>query len=370
MMVIREPLVKLDLSTSIRRTVTGLALFLSLSSVPANADSQPSLKILFSGHSLLDNPLPDWVELIANSKGSKLDWQEQIVIGSPVRVRSWGDGDWAGYSYGKNRQGEGLDIAQELAEPTKGRPYDALVLAEGHNLLGMILWENAIGYLRDFHELLITGNPQAQTYYYHSWLGLDKHDPKPWLAHEANAAEVWQCVSEKVRLSLEADGRPAGIMILPAGSALAELVRQIISGKMSGFEGNIEKQLDRIFVDDVHLTDIGIYYLAAVTYATIFRLSPEGAAAPASIDAPLARELQSLAWRFTQDHTQSKAADRPSMQSCRGVLVEKACNSYWMLKGEPEEARRCEGFFADIGPASDNPFVWPDRDFKVLRNAR
>ncbi|MFN7023140.1 MAG: hypothetical protein ACK4QP_01165 [Pseudorhizobium sp.] len=360
----------LKLSISFRRTATALALLLVTFSAPADAGGSPSAKILFSGHSLLDNPLPDWVEMIARSQGSRLDWQEQIVIGSPVRVRSWGDGEWAGYSYGKNRQGDGLDIAEELARPAGGTPYDAVVLAEGHNLLGMILWENAIGYLRDFHDRLVAGNPRAKTFYYHSWLGLNKQDPKPWLAHEDNAAEVWQCVAEKVRLTLEGDDKPAEILILPAGSALAELVRHTVSGQISGFEGSVEKRLNRIFVDDVHLTDIGIYYLAAVTYASIFQLTPEGAAAPATIDAALARDLQSLAWKFAKDYSQNKAAARPSMQNCRQVLVERACNSYWTLKGEVEEARRCEGFFADTGSSSNNPFIWPDSQWKILRVAR
>ena len=322
-------------------------------------------KVLFSGHSLLDNPLPDWVEMIAQSKGRRLAWEEQIVIGSPVRVRTWGDGDWRGYGYGKNRNGEGLNIARELSHPKSGDAYDALGLAEGHTLLGMILWENAIGYLRHFHDRLLEGNPSGRTFYYHSWLGLDKRDPEPWLRHEENAAGVWQCVAEKVRLSLEEEGKQANITILPAGTALTELVRRVKGGQVKALHGSLAQQLDMIFRDDVHLTDIGIYYVAAVSYASIFKESPQGAAAPSSIAPALAEELQVLAWEYAQDYEQREAHSRPSMASCRQILVNKACPSYWSLKKEPSEIGKCS-YFADTRPGSGNPFVWPDPDWQAL----
>jgi hypothetical protein len=53
-------------------------------------------RIFFSGHSLLDNPMPDYVESIAKSQGKDLLWNQQNIIGSPLRVRTWGNGNWEG----------------------------------------------------------------------------------------------------------------------------------------------------------------------------------------------------------------------------------------------------------------------------------
>src|SRR5262245_23560499 len=91
----------------------------------------------FSGHSLLDNPMPDWVELIAQSRGDSLGWEEQIVLGSPIRVRTRGDdpdaSSWPGFSLGKSKSGKGIDVLAELKSPTAlshGEKYERLLITE------------------------------------------------------------------------------------------------------------------------------------------------------------------------------------------------------------------------------------------------
>ncbi len=342
--------------------------------IPAASSARNSAQIFFTGHSLIDNPLPDWVELIARSQGNSIAWEEQIVIGSPLRVRTRGDdaesSGWAGYKYGKNRNGDEMNVVEELLHPTHvrtGQPYDTLVVAEGHGSLGAIIWENAIGYLRHFHDRLLDGNPKGRTLYVHTWLDIDKDNPAPWLEHETNASTVWQCIAEKVKLTLEAEKRPANLSVVPAGSALVELVKRTLDGKVAGLTGSDRKKLDRIFRDNVHLTDIGIYFVASVHYATIYHRSPEGAAAPPTVPPDLAKELQKIAWRVTQDFLKQESAHPPGMEECRRVIVEKVCRSYWTLAREPNEVGRCQSYFAETDPKpGDNPFVWPDPNWRAL----
>ncbi|MCQ1853714.1 hypothetical protein [Neorhizobium galegae] len=338
------------------------------------SDARNSAQVFFTGHSLIDNPLPDWVELIAKSQGKTIAWEEQIVIGSPLRVRTRGDdaesSGWAGYKYGKNRNGDGMNVIEELRHPTHvrtGRPYDTLVVAEGHGSIGSIIWENAIGYLRHFHDRLLDGNPNGRTLYVHTWLDVDKDKPALWLEHETNASVVWQCIAEKARLTLQAEKRPANLSVVPAGTALVELVKRTLDDKVVGLTGSTRQKLDRIFRDNVHLTDIGIYFVAAVHYASIYHQSPEGAAAPPTIPRDLAKELQRIAWTVTRDFLKQESLDPPSMEECRHVSVEKVCRSYWTLAGEPNEVGRCQSYFAEIHPKpGDNPFVWPDPNWKAL----
>ncbi|MGA9522647.1 MAG: hypothetical protein WBV82_14365, partial [Myxococcaceae bacterium] len=102
-------------------------------------------RIFFSGHSLLDNPMPDYVELIATGLGKDINWNQQNVIGSPIRARTWGGGNWAGYLQGKNRNGHNMDVVQELRQPnTLGlhERYDTLLITDRHDILGVIEWED------------------------------------------------------------------------------------------------------------------------------------------------------------------------------------------------------------------------------------
>ena len=338
------------------------------------ADAVNSAQVLFSGHSLIDNPLPEWVELIAKSQDKKIAWEQQNIVGSPVRVRTRGsdaESDrWDGYSYGKNRNSEGMNVITELSKGTRigtRQPYDTLVLAENHGSLGTIIWENAIGYLRHFHDRLLDANPQGRTLYVHTWLSLDKNDPAPWIEHEKAASTVWQCMAEKVRLTLAAENRPANLSVVPAGTALVALVEKVLDGKVAGISGSTRQKLNRIFHDNVHLTDAGIYFVAAVHYASIYHQSPEGAAAPQTVPPALARELQAIAWAVTRDFMKQESARRPSMQECRQVIVEKVCRTYWSLANEQQEIGRCHGFFSQTNPKQgENPFVWPDPNWKPL----
>ncbi|MEN3150763.1 hypothetical protein ABCW43_26005 [Neorhizobium sp. IRAMC:178] len=364
--------------TAVRTIILSLAWLLS--DVASSQEIRPgdappnSAQIFFTGHSLIDNPLPNWVEMIARSRGKNIAWEQQIVIGSPLRYRTRGDNDqdlsWAGYRYGKNRNGDQMDVVEELLRPrriTTGRPYDTVVAAENHHLLNMIVWENAIAYLRHFHDRLLDGNPKGRTLYVHTWLGVDKDNPAPWLEHETNASVVWQCVAEKVKLTLQAEKRPANLSVVPAGTALVELVKRTVDGKVVGLTGSTREKLDRIFRDEVHLTDMGIYFVAAVHYASIYRQSPEGAAAPPTVPRDLAKELQKIAWAVTRDFLQRESVHPPSMAECRRVIVEKVCRSYWTHVREPNEVGGCQSYFAETHPnLGGNPFIWPDPNWKAL----
>ena len=361
--------------SSIKNLLLAAAILASVSGLPAIAETSDKAldgaQVFYTGHSLMDNPLPEYIELIAKSLGKQIDWEEQIVIGSPLRVRTWGDGNWAGYSYGKNRTGEGMDVAAELrkhARMSSGRPYDTLVVAEAHSVIGTIIWENSIGYLRSFHDRMTDGNPKARTFYYHVWLDIDKADPAPWIEHEKNSSLVFQCVARKVQLTLEAENRPARLSVLPGGTALVDLVQRALRDEVPGISGTTQEKLDTIFRDNVHLTDVGIYFMAAVQYASIYRASPEGAKAPPSVRKDTAKALQAIAWNHVRTFNASVNLHDLTMEDCRNGIVKNACRSYWTMQDRPEEVGRCQGYFGNTQQegADGNPFVWPDRHWKPL----
>jgi len=143
------------------RTLGAACAALLLSGASAAGAAPARLRVFFSGHSLIDNPMPDWVESIAQSRGESLGWQEQIVLGSPIRVRTRGNdpesSSFSGYQLGKSKSGGKIDVLRELASPTELRPgekYDRLVITERTDLLGAMRWEDTAGYLEDFHGRL------------------------------------------------------------------------------------------------------------------------------------------------------------------------------------------------------------------------
>lgn len=325
-------------------------------------------RVFLSGHSLTDDPLADYVLEIAESLGDDFNYNQQIGIGSPIRVRTLGDSwdnlDWPGYRSGKNRDGNDMDVIAELASPQTlgpGELYDTLVITERHDILGTIQWEDTTGLLRHYHDRLIDGNPAGATLLYHSWLDIDKDAPEAWIVHEKNALIAWECVADKVNHTLEADGRPDRVVTLPVGAALVRLVEAALADEVAGIAGTTSQKMDLIFNDNVHLTPLGVYYAALVTYAAVFRDSPVGAAVPQGVAAEPAADLQQLAWDFVRDYYTAPEFGPHTMDECRAFISGQVCASFWTLLGNPGNIAGCEGHFADPDAQNgQNPFRWPD----------
>lgn len=299
-------------------------------------------RLMVSGHSLTGPPLPEQLAAIAASQGRPLQWQMQDIGGSTIATRSRGSGSasasdtasgrpWSGFSTGRNRDGQNLDIAAELKAPAtvSGGPYDALLITEQHNILGSIVWDDSVRHLRQFHERLIAGNRAGTTWLYQSWRDIDdKDDPSRWIAYETSAATAWQCIAVRINTSLAAEGRRDRITLLPVGQALALLVEK------SNAEGGIpalggggpRATIERLFRDDVHLTPMGSYFVALFTYARLYGHQPADPWAPPGLDERQARALQHAAWQISEELRAAETAiDLPG---CRHFLSTRFTGLY------------------------------------------
>ncbi len=286
----------------------------------------PPQRLFYSGHSLLDQPLPRDVAAIAASLGTPLQWNRQHLEGSSIRERTAGIGPgaetWQGYRSGSNREGAGMDVLAEWRAPrtVHGGAYDTLIVTEQHTLIGNLVWNGSVRHLRHIHERFVEANPRGQTWFYASWLNLDnKDDPRRWIAYERAASPIWQCMAMRVNASLAAEGRSDRIAFLPAGALLVALVERAMRGGVEGLNaGTPRATLEHLFRDDVHLTPLGSYFMALVVYAFLFDRSPSGAAVPDDLDATAARTLQPLAWELVQHERIQR--DTPSLETCRSRL--------------------------------------------------
>jgi hypothetical protein len=334
---------------------------------PAGAGPGQHIRAFFSGHSLLDNPLPDWIESIAASRGDTLAWQEQIVLGSPIRVRTKGNDPnatgFTGYQLGKSKSGGKIDVLAELASPSElapGERYDRLVITERTDFLGAIQWEDTIGYLRDFHDRLVQQNPRAGSLLYQVWPELDKRDPGPWVAYVQGELFVWECVAARVNHTLASDGRADRVGVIPAGIALAALVQRALSGGVPGVVGTPEQRIQAIFKDEVHLTPLGIYLIAAVHYAVLFGESPVGAAAPPNVNAGAVLVLQQIAWDTASGY-RSRAAQPPTLSECGTRVATELCPAYQRFHEKPEDIDRCKSWSTLDSPFAGAPPLQPRR---------
>lgn len=301
-------------------------------------DAQPreAATVFISGHSLVDQPMPDFLAAVAGDKQTPMSWNRHYIVGSSIGRRIRGQdvnaSVWDGYREGYNRDSENMDVIAELktGATVGGQPYDALVITEQHVVLEAIVNNDTVRLLRNYHDRFIDGNPQGNTYFYESWLSMDsKDDPRNWIAYERAASPIWQCVATRINVSLEAEGRSDRIVSLPAGAALAELVDRATSG--SGLPGitqdSIRATVASLFIDDVHAKPLGVYYVALVSYASIYRRSPVGAWRPENVTSEQAQSLQNLAWEFVSAYY---SRYRPlSLTECREQLVNEFNGVFW-----------------------------------------
>jgi hypothetical protein len=326
--------------------------------------------IFVSGHSLTDDPLAADLADLAASLGKQVGWNEQIVIGSPLRARTSGGSappnnlsgyGWPGYRSGKNRNGNSLNVVDELRNGGTlggGQRYDSLLITERHDLLGTLQYEGTVKFLRHFHDRLNEGRSGSNTYFYQSWLGVSNlSDPRSWIAYERAASPVWQCVATRVNQALVAEGRSDRILSVPANWALAELVERSTQGNVAGVTGSSTAEtMSRLFTDDVHLTRLGSYFQSVVSYVALYGSSPVGGWAPSTVSATQAASLQNLAWEVVRNFATTQAP--LGLGQCRALLRDSFCMTFWSYRGSSGDTAACKNFFGT--DSSANPLFFDE----------
>lgn len=332
------------------KPLLALCLALHCMTSPSMAQSPPQ-RVFISGHSLVDQPLPSQLEAVAASLGAPLQWNRHYIVGSSIQARVRGARapadatGWGGYREGYNRSSEGMDVIAELRRPkTVDAAYDTLLITEQHWALHALLYSDTVRYLRHYHDRFIEGSPQGRTWFYEPWISIDdKADPRRWIAYEREASTLWQCVVARVNASLAVEGRSDRIVSLPAGSALAALIER--ATQEPGLPGlsaaSVRETVDRIVKDTVHLTVLGSYYMALVSYAHMAGRDPAGAWAPPEIDARTAATLQAMAWQVARD---APSRTGQPLDACTGQLRDRFVTTYAAYMRDAYWKR-------DVGPA-------------------
>ncbi|WP_258099072.1 hypothetical protein [Marinoscillum pacificum] len=164
--------------------------------------------------------------------------------------------------------------------------------------------------LQRYTDAITCGNPDAITYYYQTW-SLGYNEVNDGATRPSDQNYVRPTVEEIDQLQGSGQGFPdlpladriefegvkwenfvknanrPNIVFIPAGYAVARLIREIEAGTVPGFEDLAETNgitasgnmawADYIFYEDqYHASTVGHYFLSLVIYASVFNQSPEG----------------------------------------------------------------------------------------------
>jgi hypothetical protein len=247
-----------------------------------------TLNVFYLGHSLQNFDIPAMVEDIATDLGDTNTWFAKIGIGAGLRFQ------YENPTLGQSWPDEDINTLTHLAATA----YDVGVITEAQPLADQIAANDPALYGGNFFDLLVGENPTCQVYLYEHWgsrttAGSDAL----WRTQIDTDLTGWQTIAQDINAA-----RPSAppMLIIPGGQAMALLYDVLDVGGVPGYT-----EIGDFFVDDIHLTDAGNYFMACVQYASIYRRSPVGAtgsttdrfAGAFDPPNPLALEvLQTIAW--------------------------------------------------------------------------
>ncbi|MFK7837220.1 MAG: hypothetical protein AB8B60_13460 [Sulfitobacter sp.] len=253
--------------------------------------------VLMVGHSLFGTKGPTMLEqaLLAGTGDAAV--QAQIINGAPLRY-NWQESDTA----------EGVDARTVL--PEGGVTH--LILTEAVPLANHVKWSETEVYAQAFAGLATAANPQVRLFVQETWHSLksgtgaevdyDEQAHIPWRDRLDQDLSVWEGIVAEIAAGTRSE--TATVALIPAGQALARLHDEIAAGQVAGVD-----TIAALFDDDIHLNDMGHYFVAMVQYATLTGQSPLGLPGDfkdkfgKAFDTPdedLARVLQRVAWDTVQ----------------------------------------------------------------------
>lgn len=238
-----------------------------------NAPLVPRVRVLFVGHSLVNQDMPRMAAAVADALGVDFSYDVQLTDGGSLEV-NWNDPERA----------TGVHARQALASAD----YDTLVLTEAVNLDDHLRWSDPPGHALRWYRLAREHRPDIRLFFYETW----HHRSEPRHARglpllpsrltwreqlDADLGKWEHIVDEAERLhgstawgvaSAESAGAatraPLDVHIVPGGQALGALVDAVRAGEVPGVTSE-----HALFADGVHLSDLGNYFIALVQVATL-----------------------------------------------------------------------------------------------------
>ena len=244
-----------------------------LIATPPLAIAQTNINAFYIGHSLSDQ-IPDMVKSLADDAGQiAFDWAYQSIPGSPLR---WNWDRMAADDYeGNPPHYYGFyDPAGGLAA---GYYTDFVMVEAVPRHWGTYGIEETYDYAGRFLDYAQSNNTNIRVFLYEPWhcilsgtpTGCDyDYDSNPWRQRLTDDLPMW----ESAVYHLNTHHAPVHpVRLIPAGQGLARLYDAIEEGRVPGISS-----IEDVFGDNIHLTDVGKYYIACIHYSVLLGASPVG----------------------------------------------------------------------------------------------
>lgn len=257
-----------------------------------NLSAQPqNHNVYLLGHSLVNFDMPEMLNDLADNAGYTHNYDVTVGLGANL---SW---QWV------NPTSADGDMYYDVL-PTGLN--DIFIVTEAVPLLNHLQWSNTYEYADSFYTMAATYRPDVKFFVYETWhctgsgtpagCEWDEEDNIAWRTRLDVDLPRWEGIVNHINQ----EHPTANAQLVPGGQAMAALYDSIAIGAVPTLTN-----ITQIFSDNIHLTDIGNYFIACVMYATIYGESPEGLIAQTTdiwggnFDAPpaaLATKLQQTAW--------------------------------------------------------------------------
>ena len=238
------------------------------------------LSVLFVGNSLFGPTAPQMLQQMLTADGIETRVEAQIINGAPLS-----------YNWQNGAQARGVNARAVLAEGDT----DILIMTEAQPLPDQLKWNDTRANALAYYRAAVGANPNAMVFLQETWP--QGAGTTAWRQALTDQRPLWQGIVDYVNANAPPGAIP--MRLIPAGQAMALLADDIAGGADL-------PPISDFFTDEIHLSDLGHYYVSLVQYATVTGKSPLGLphrltnAWGKPYDAPgaaLAERLQALAWR-------------------------------------------------------------------------
>ncbi|WP_395048022.1 T9SS type A sorting domain-containing protein [Flavobacterium sp.] len=226
----------------------------------------------YIGHSLVNFNMPAMVHGMAVDAGKTTHYGSQVANGSPLHIN---------YNNYATAQGTPYPSAFPAGN------YNSLIITEAVPLQPHLSWSNTYLYANNFYSYANNNYNPIKFYIYETWHCKNSGIPQPTPGFETGCEwdtttnsntlwhprllldfPLWSGIVTHVRNQNPTDTE---IWMVPAGQALYNLTTRINAGQVPGITS-----FTNLFLDDIHLTNAGNYFVACVMYASIYGESPVG----------------------------------------------------------------------------------------------
>lgn len=273
----------------------------------ATTFGQKTQNAFYVGHSLSDQIAEMVMSMSQSHSTVDFDFAYQSIPGAPLRW-NWDHGATftpiPPHFYGYNHPTEGLP---------KG-VFTTLVLTEAVPRT-MSLIDETYAYSELFYDYASDYNPNISVFINEVWHCInsgtptgcdDDEDANPWRQRLTDDLPMWESVVDNLNSTFNPENP---VCLIPGGQGMARLHDEIELGTVPGLTS-----INELFVDDIHLSDVGKYFIACIHFAMLFNETPVGLpnqlysiwgdpfTAPS---AALAQRFQEIAWETVTQYPNS-----------------------------------------------------------------